>query len=455
MRRVVPSVLVLVVVAGCTIGPDYVRPEIESPAEWRDGPADGASIANLPWFELFADSVLVDLIHVALRENRDLRRAVSRIDEASATVGIVRADLFPRVNYGGNATIDGNSGQDWEPSESATGFLNLSWQIDLWGRIRRSEESALATVLATEDAARGVTVSLVGAVAASYLLLLDLDDRLAISEQTVKIRRENFNIVEARFEGGSVSAVDLNQALIQLAEAEASVQSFTRLRRQTENALSVLLGRPPMHIPRGLGLDQQVVVPDLPPGLPSSLLERRPDIRAAEHELHAQMAQIGAAEALKFPSFDLFADVGGVLADPSAGFFGIGSQVFGPIFNSGEFQRRVDVEEARTLQLVAAYEQTILVAWREVEDALVAVRTYQGEYAARKRQVEAATEAADLAWARYDAGMTSYLEILETQRSLFSTELQASQVLQSWLSSIVRLYVALGGGWDDAARETR
>lgn len=448
MRR--PGVFILLALlatAGCMRGPDYVRPEIDAPVEWRDELTTGESIANVPWFQLFTDSVLVDLIEVCLSENRDLRRAVARIDEATATVGIVRADLFPRVNYGGEATIEGNSSEDWDASSSATGFLNVSWQLDLWGRIRRSEEAALQTVLASEEAARGVTISLVGAVAGSYLLLLDLDNRLAIAEKTVEIRRQNHEIILARYEGGSVSAVDLNQALIQLAEAEASVHSFTRLRQQTENALCVLLGRPPMRIPRGRGLDEQISVPELPAGLPSTLLERRPDILAAEHQLHAQTARIGVAEALKFPSFDLFADVGGIASDPSAGFFDIGAQVFGPLFNSGEYQRRVEVEEARTAQLVAAYEQAILVAWREVEDALVAVRTYESEYEARAQQVRAATEAADLAWARYDAGMTSYLEILETQRSLFSTELQASQTLQAWLGSIVQLYVALGGGW--------
>ena len=445
MRRWLP--VLLLALGGCTMGPDYIRPEIQSPGEYRDEIAPDESIANLPWFELYNDSVLVNLIDTALRENRDLRISVARIDEAAATLGIVRADLFPRVNYGGSAFVDGNSAEDWDASGSASGFLGVSWQVDLWGRIRRSNEAALQTLLATEESVRGVTVSLVAGVASSYLLLRDLDNRLIISEDTVEIRRQNFDIIQARFDGGSVTGVDLNQALIQLAEAEASVQVFTRLRRQVENSLSVLMGRPPMAIPRGRDLREQIAIPELPPGLPSGLLERRPDILVAERELHAQTARIGVAEALKFPQFDLTASLGGAVADVNTGFFDLGAQVFGPIFNSGENQRRVEVEEARTWQLLARYEQTILNAWREVEDALIATSTYEAELAARMRQVEAATDAAHLAWVRYEGGMTSYLEILETQRSLFGAQLAESETRQLRLNAIVELYAALGGGW--------
>jgi multidrug efflux system outer membrane protein len=282
------------------------------------------------------------------------------------------------------------------------------------------------------------------------LLLRDLDNRLLISEETVEIRRQNFDIIKARFDGGSVTGVDLNQALIQLAEAEVSIQVFTRLRRQVENSLSVLMGRPPMAIPRGLDLREQIAIPELPPGLPSGLLERRPDILVAERELHAQTARIGVAEALKFPQFDLTASLGGAVADVNTGFFDLGAQVFGPIFNSGENQRRVEAEEARTWQLLARYEQTILNAWREVEDALIATSTYEAELAARMRQVEAATDAAHLAWVRYEGGMTSYLEILETQRSLFGAQLAESETRQLRLNAIVELYAALGGGWYEA-----
>ena len=292
-----------------------------------------------------------------------------------------------------------------------------------------------------------MTISLVAAVASSYILLRDLDNRLYISEETADTRQRNLDIIQARFDGGSVTEVDLNQAQIQLSQAQASVHVFERARRQTENAISLLLGEPPMAIERGKSLVELLATPELPTGLPSELLDRRPDILVAERRLHAQTARIGVAEALKYPQFDLTSALGASFADVSAGFFNLGAQLIGPLYNSGENQRRVDAEVARTTQLLNAYEQSILSAYREVEDALVAVRTYKAELDARRTQMEAAKNAADLSWVRYEGGMTSYLEILETQRALFSSQLAASETLQLGLNSIVDLYEALGGGW--------
>ena len=342
-------------------------------------------------------------------------------------VGIVRADLNPRVYYGGDGTFSATSGGDGDTSTDGTLFLNAGWQVDLWGRFHRSNEAALHELLASEESYRGVTISLVASVASSYFLLRDLDNRQAISEQTVEIRQQNLDIIQARFEGGSASEVDLNQARIQLAEAEASVQAFKRLRRQTENAINLLLGEPPTDIPRGLALTAQLDAPELPAGLPSELLDRRPDILVAERQLHAQTARIGVAEALKYPQFDLTSDLGTSFADISTGFFNLGAQILGPLFNSGENQRQVDAEVARTTQLLNRYEQSVLNAYREVEDALIAVITYETELAARQRQEEAAKQAAQLAWVRYEGGMTSYLEILETQRALFGSQLASSE----------------------------
>ncbi len=441
------TVLLSMGLGACTKGPDYERPVMDDPEGYREAFPSGDSIANLSWWELFEDPVLQDLIEEALNNNRDLRQALARIDEAAAVLGIARADLYPRVYYGGDANFDASSQNDGSTSTDASLFLTASWQLDLWGRFRRSNEAALNELLATEESYRGVTISLVGSVASSYLLLRDLDNRLLVSEKTVEVRQENLNIIQARFDGGSVSEVDLNQAKIQLAEAEASVQVFERARLQTENALSLLLGHPPLSIERGLSLQEQTLSPDLPTGLPSELLDRRPDILAAERQLHAQTARIGVTEALKYPQFDLTSDLGASFSDLSLGFFNLGAQILGPLFNSGENQRRVDVEVARTRQLLNGYEQTVLNAYREVEDALIAVRTYRYELEARLRQVEAAEDAAELAWVRYDGGMTSYLEILETQRALFSSQLKASETMQLGLNSVVDLYEALGGGW--------
>ena len=446
MPRSVAALLALAL-AGCTVGPDYSRPLVPDPGTYREPAPTTQSIANTPWWELFEDPVLRDLVEASLRNNRDLRAAVARIDEAAAVLGIVRADLYPRVFYGADATGSGTSAGDGDVSAEGSLFLSAGWQIDLWGRFRRANEAALQELLATEEGYRGVTLSLVASVASSYLLLRDLDTRLEISEQTVQIRRHNVEIIQARFEGGSVSEIDLNQAQIRLSEAEVSVQVFERLRRQTENGLSLLLGEPPGTIERGRPLREQAMPPDVPAGLPSELLDRRPDILVAERQLHAQTARIGVAEALKYPQFDLTASLGASFADISAGFANLGAQLFGPLFNSGENQRRVDAAVARTTFLLNRYEQTLLNAYREVEDALVAVRTYRAELQARQRQLAAAQSAADLSWIRYEDGVTSYLEVLEAQRALFGSQLATSQTRQLALNSVVDLYAALGGGW--------
>jgi len=267
----------------------------------------------------------------------------------------------------------------------------------------------------------------------------------------VAARRESYEIMRVRNEAGMINEVDVNQSEILLADAEASVEAFRRSRAQTENAISVLLGRTPEEIQRGLSLTEQVFPPEIPVGLPSELVQRRPDILQAERRLAAQTARIGVAEALKFPSLSLTgtAGVSGDLTDGglAAGFLGLGASLLGPLFNAGKNERRVEIEVARTEQLLNQYEQTILTAFREVEDAIVATYTYRSEYQARQRQVESATNAANLSWVRYEGGMTSYLEVLDLQRSQFSAELQASAALQQQLASVVQLYKALGGGW--------
>ena len=446
MRRVLFGVAMLAA-GGCTMGPDYVRPPVPEPAEYREAFPSEESIANIPWWELFQDTVLHDLIDSTLANNRDLGVAMGRISEARAIAGIVRADLFPRVNYGAIGSIEKTTVEGSDATSDATVFAEASYIVDLWGRVRRSNEAAQQEVLASEEAYRGVTIALVAAVANSYLLLRDLDNRLSIAQKTLESWRANLDVVEARFRAGMVSEVDVSQAKIQVYDAEVSVQTFERLRVQTENALSVLMGMPPASIPRGQSLTDVVVPPELPSGLPADLLQRRPDVLEAERRLHAQTARIGVAVALKFPQLDLTADLGGAFNGGNTGFLGFGAQIFGPLYNSGEFQRRVEVEEARTVQLLNVYEQTILTSLREVNDALVAIRTYEAQLESRRNQVDAARTAADLSWVRYEGGLTSYLEVLDLQRSLFTSQLLASETLQLRLTSIVQLYQALGGGW--------
>ena len=448
--------LVVLVAAGCTVGPDYERPVVPEQGVFRDTtlssdttvdlPAD--SIADLVWWDLFQDSTLQGLIETALENNQELDVALARIAEARANLGFSRADLYPEVNAIGNAGV---SVSDGDVTGSGLIAADVRWQIDLWGKVRRSNEAAFNELLGTEEAYRAVTISLVADVASFYLFLRDLDNRQLISERTVDTRRATLDIIRARFDAGAVSEVDLNQAEIQLYEAEATVEVFRRGRAQTENAISVLVGVPPMRIASGQTLAEQIFPPALPLGLPSELVDRRPDVLQAERQLHAQTARIGVAEAMKYPSLTLGSGLGVSFGSATVGFLDAAADVLAPIFNAGRNQSRVDAEVARTQQALARYEQSILFAFREVEDAMVAVRTYEAEYDRRLLQLAAARNATDLSWVRYEGGLTSYLEYLELQRSLFSAELKASETRQLQLTSVVELYKALGGGWNPVA----
>ncbi len=431
-------------VDSCMVGPEYSRPEVISLESYRsDFPTD-TTIASLPWWEMFGDTVLQNMILTSLENNRDLKAATARIKEAEAAMGVVRADLYPRIDYATDgslsATTDGSSA-------SLSPTLSVSYEVDLWGRIRRLNEVALQEFLATEEAYRAITITLVSAVASGYLLLRDIDNRLLVSESMAKTWKSNLEIVEAKYRAGIVSGVNVNQAEIQLSEALVSIQANERLRSQTENSISILMGLPPQNISRGMSLQDQVFPPELPSGLPSQLLSRRPDIRQAERRLNAQSERIGAAEALKYPQLVLSANTGAQFANPTVGFASLGAQLFGPLLNAKASRRRVEIEMARTEQLLNAYEQTYLVALREVEDAMVAVQKYKLEFDIRISQMEAANNAVKLSWIRYESGLTNYLEILDLQRSQFNSQLKASQALQLQLTSTVNLYKALGGGW--------
>lgn len=438
--------ILFLVVQSCKVGPNYTTPTVYSPESFRgDFPSD-TSIANIPWWNLFGDTILHNLIHTALENNNNLQASITRIQQARAAMGIVRADLYPRIDYSAEGIALGAS-QEGESYASFTPMVNISYEVDLWGRIRRMNEAALQEYLATEEAYRGLVIGLVASIADGYLLLRDLDNRLLIAENTAEIWQSNLDIVQARHLAGIVSEVDVNQAEIQLDEALASIETNERLRSQTENGISILLGLPPQNIPRGLSLSDQVFPPDLPVGLPSDILNRRPDIMKAENELHAQSERIGAAEALKYPQLVISVNMGTQIANPTAGFASLGAQLLGPLFNAKANKKRVEIEIARTERLLNNYEETFIVALKEVEDAMVAVDKYRQEYKIRMHQVESAHNAVKLSWVRYESGLTSYLEILDLQRSEFSSQLKASQTLQLQLSSTVELYKALGGGW--------
>ena len=449
--------LVIFYVAGCTLGPDYERPDLDIPFDYEEPIQSGDSIANLKWWELFEDPQLQELIEVALSENKDLGIALSRIEEAYAALTITRSDQFPTIDASG-AGGRGKQSEDINPNARTDynflASLDLFYEIDFWGKLRRATEAQRAELLATEASYRNIIISLVADVASLYFLLRDLDEQLLISKRTYKARLDSLAIIQARFDKGTVPELDVNQAEIEAYIAEVAIASFERQVVQAENALRVLLGRNPGPVKRGLKLDEQPIPPIVPTGLPSELLQRRPDLIEAEEQLHAQTARIGVAEALRYPSFTLTGSFGyestdlSDLLDSDSESWNLFGNIFQPIFNAGELRARVDVEIARTEQAVLFYEQTFQRSLRDVEDALVAIRTYKNEYSARSRQVTSARNAARLSRARYDSGFVDYLEVLDTERTLFNAELSESDALQQYINSIVQLYKALGGGWE-------
>ena len=431
---------------GCKVGKDYERQEMEAPTAYRqDFPKDSA-ISNIPWWKLFRDPVLVELIDSALINNQDIQIAISRMKEAELQVEIAKADYYPFIGYNAYGSSLANSEVSGLNNQAGAG-LNVSYTADLWQRIRTQNKIALQNYLATEEAYKALNIAIVSAVADAYIALRDIDNRYIIAEKTAENFQANLEVMQARFNAGFISEVDLSQARIQVSEAKTAIEIFDRARVQIENAISVLTGTPPRPIPRGLPLYEQLSLPEIPVGLPSELLDRRPDILQAERRLHAQTLRIGVAEALKYPSLTLSLDMGAQFVNPSFLFADLGAQLLGPIFNAGRLQRNVEVEEARTRQLLLDYEATFLNALQEVEDALIAVETYRREYNLRNEQMQMATRASQLAWVRYDGGLTSYLEVLNLQSSQFNAELKASEAFKGELSSIISLYQALGGGW--------
>ena len=439
--------VILLLLVSCKVGEDYVREDQNLPQTYLQSANTENSIATIKWWELFKDPVLVKLIDTALTENRNIKIAVTRLEEAQIFFDISKVGFYPSVNYYGGASSGINSETSDFSNNIATG-INTAYTVDLWERIKSLSESARQEYLATEYAYQTVTISIISSVAAAYIALRDLDNRLLISEKTAKNFTDNLAVMQARFDGGFVNEVDLTQSKIQLIEAEATIEVLLRSRQQLENGISVLLGSVPIDIPRGLELKEQILLPEVPTGIPSELMSRRPDILEAERRLEAQHLRIGATEALLYPSLTINLDAGVSLLNPVTFFADLGGQLFGPIFNAGKIKKEIESEKNRTERLLYNYQITYLTAMKEVEDAMIAQQTYHREYLLRKNQVELATKAAHLAWVRYDGGLTSYLEVLTLQNNQFLAELNASAALQQELQSIIDLYTALGGGWE-------
>jgi multidrug efflux system outer membrane protein len=435
------------------MGPDFKRPVVEPPEHFSFTDAQAEAVVNIKWWELFHDPVLDSLVATALSNNKDVLIVASRIEQARASLGFTEADTYPRLDIEAGASR-GNYVAGRKVGTDDNYFIapTVSWEVDFWGKFRRANEAALAELMASESSLRTIQISLISEVVSTYFLLLDFHWRLEISRQTRDSRLESLEIIEARFSKGIIPELDVNQSQIQKEIAEASIPAFRRTISQIENALNILLGRFDGEIQMGDDLYHQAVPPYIPVGLPSSLLERRPDVIEAEHILHAEIARIGVAEALRFPSVTLtgIAGVASTELDElisNGDSWSVGGGVFAPIFDFDKNKLRVVIQEERAKQALYQYQNTVLLAFREVEDALSEVHTYDDQIASIERQHKAAKNANFLSKMRYDQGVSSYLEVLETERQLFSVGLEFSQVKQEYLNAYVKLYKALGGGW--------
>jgi outer membrane protein, multidrug efflux system len=453
--------------AGCTVGPEYTRPSLDMPAGWRIGPAEAAEISNAAWWDAFQDPALSKLLGEAVAGSLDLKAAAARVDEARAQYGLARSALFPQLNADASGERQRASrttffGQAIPPGQlnysSYDVDLSASYEIDVWGRLRRATEAARAQLLASEEGRRTVVLTLVTNVADAYIQLLALDDELAITQRTLESRREVLRLQKARFEGGVAPESDMRQAESQYQIAAAAVPSLQRQIAQQENLISLLVGRKPGLVERGRTFSQ-LPFPPIPSGLPSDLLQRRPDVVQAEQSLIAGNANIGVARAAYFPRISLTGFLGLQSAELSQLFKGAsftwtgGAGLTESLFNGGALRSQVEFAEARQRELTASYQSAVISALRDVNDALTARGTLEQQRAEQEKNVAALTRLLKLSQRRYQEGATIFLEVATAEQSLFDAEILLDSVRAQLFQSYADLYRAFGGGWIDTAEK--
>jgi multidrug efflux system outer membrane protein len=461
MRPLISAILASILIGGCTVGPNYHRPAVQTPGVYRDlrerpqAQEQAESFADLPWWQVFQDPQLQDLIHTALKQNYDMQLATERITAARAQLGIARSSLFPQVQGDGNFT--GGKEQNFQ---SKSNFLALTadaaFQLDLFGKLRRETEAARAQLLATEDAQRTVMLTLVSDVASDYFDLLRLDLELQITRDTAKTQEDSVKLTSFRLDHGVAIKLDVLQAQQVLDTAIAQIPDLERQIGQEEDAISILIGDYPHGVPRGNPLVEQALPPDVPAGLSSSLLERRPDIREAEQMLIAANAEIGVAKASLFPQISLTGSGGGSfgrstvfssLMSSQTSIWSYGVQVSQPIFAGGAIRGNLHLAESQHEQALIAYKQAIQHAFGDVSDALIAYQKLHEVRIGQEQVVGDLEESVRLSTMRYQGGTTTYLEVLDGQRSLFAAQLTLAEARGKEYQSLVQLYRALGGGW--------
>jgi multidrug efflux system outer membrane protein len=460
MRRLALIALVLLLSA-CTLGPDYKRPEVNAPPDYRStmAPSTDPSLGEFGWWQVYPDETLQALIREGLVNNYDVRIAAARILDARSQVTIARSFQFPEVNGNASAPYQRIKGElaplQIKETLTPSGGLDFGYEFDFWGRFRRGTEAARADFLATEYGRRFVLTTLVSDLASAYFSLRALDEELVIARRTLDSRVQSLKLVKLREEGGVAGLIDVRQSEILVAAAAQTVPDLERQVEQTENAISILVGRSPAPVPRGRELRAQVAATSLPAGVPSSLLERRPDIQQAEHVLAGATARIGVAKSDYFPRVFLSGavGVGGVMINGQMfgpqGLFSVLPSMTVPIFNTGRVGAGVDAARARADEAMLQYQQTIINAFRDVSDSLVEYRKQQEFRTQQEALVVAAIDTTRLANLRYTNGVSPYLEVLDSERQQFDAELGLVRVQLSELLAVVRLYKALGGGWQE------
>jgi len=433
-----PFIVLSLLVSGCTRpGPDFEEPLVVTPESYRTQVQQVEAADDLQWWKLFDDPYLASLVAMALERNRDIRIAVSRIAQARATLGFTEPDEYPRLDLDGGINRGNFTGTGKKLTTDTSSYITapLSWEVDFWGKFSRATEAARAELIASEYALKTVQLTLVSEVVSSYTQLLDFQRRLTISENTLKSRTESLYIIQQRFDKGIIPELDVNWAEIEMEIAAAAIPLYQRSIAKTENGLSILVGKLPGAIEIRANLLERVVPPEIPVVVPADILDRRPDITRDKFLLKAQTENIGIAEALRWPSISLTAtlgvantDIGSLNVDGDT--WSLGGRLLGPIFDFGKNKSRVKIEEAITQQVLFQFEQSVLTAFQEVEDALVEIKTYRQELASIDRQLQAAKNANKLSRERYNQGVSSYLEVLETERRLFDTDLAQSETQQ-------------------------
>jgi outer membrane protein, multidrug efflux system len=452
------AVAASVALTGCVVGPNYERPKLPTPPQYRSAEAtsQAQSLADATWFQVFDDPALQTLVREAIENNLDLRVAVAHVEEARAVAGIAKSYLYPQVDgtaaYGVRGASSTDENNDTTHQSGVYGF-RLSWEIDLFGKLRRGQEAAIALALASEQGRRGVLVTLVGDVATNYFLLRQLDLQLAIARETLRLNNETVTYFQNRLDGGVSNRLELDRTQALRAQTAAAIPEIERQVALVENLVSLLLGRPPGTITRQALTNGEQLPPAIPPGLPTSLLERRPDVVQAEQFLVAANADIGVAKSLFYPTISLTGFLGGVSGDLTSFLGGSGAVwslspgLFQPIFQAGRIRRNLEAAQARFNAALAEYQKAALNSYREVANSLVTIQKLAEQRGRRQEGVLALQDASELARERYDSGLASYIEILTADQELFQQQLLLAETRGAELRARAELYRTLGGGW--------